>query len=90
MADIYFIGRILATPFMFLCFHPVHFFQSVRNGKRAMFLAIIRWTVFNIPMFFIMNAIMGMYGIVWSQIIVDIFTVIISFYVYFNFCVSLI
>lgn len=40
-----------------------------------------RWLVFNIPMLFLLNAIFGMFGIVWSQAAADVLTVILSFYV---------
>ncbi len=77
--------RAIATPFMFLCFHPVNFFQAVGSGGRALFLGVARWAFFNIPMLFILNAIFGMYGIVWTQSIADIMTVILSAYVYAKF-----
>ena len=33
-------------------------------------------------MLFLLNHIIGMYGIVWSQVCADILTVLLSFYVY--------
>ena len=77
--------RCLATPFMFLCFHMVHFFQAVGEGKDAMILAVIRWAVFNIPMLFLFRWLFGMYGIVWTQLTADIFTVMVTYYVYDRF-----
>ena len=44
-----------------------------------------RWLVFNIPMLFLLNAIFGMYGIVWSQTAADILTVALSFFVYHKY-----
>ena len=43
------------------------------------------WTVYNIPMLFIMNAIFGMYGLVWSQLCADILTVTLSLWVHRRF-----
>lgn len=77
--------RCLATPFMFMCFHIVNLFQAVGKGNKALFLAVVRWMVFNIPMLFLFNAVFGMYGIVCTQIVADIFTVAVSFYVYYRF-----
>lgn len=74
--------RILATPLMFLSFFTVYLFQAFGKGNKALFLGIMRWAVFNIPMLFILNKIIGMYGIVWSQITADILTVALSLYVY--------
>ena len=70
--------RVLATPFMFLSFHPVNFFQAVGQGGRAFTLAFIRWSIFNISMLFILNAVMGMTGLVWTQMLADILTVVVS------------
>ena len=74
--------RCLATVFMFMSFYHVNLFNSYGRGKEALFLGVMRWAVFNIPMLFILNAIIGMYGIVWTQLIADIITVIISFYIH--------
>ena len=77
--------RCIATPFMFLCFHLVHFFQAVGEGRISLSLAVIRWAVFNIPMLFILNALIGMRGLVLTQILADICTVIVSYVIYFRF-----
>lgn len=74
--------RILATPLMFLSFFTVYLFQGFGKGGKALFLGVMRWAVFNIPMLFILNGIIGMYGIVWSQVTADILTVALSIYVY--------
>lgn len=71
--------RCLATVFMFISFYHVNLFNGYGKGGHALFLGIMRWLVFNIPMLFILNKIIGMYGIVWSQLAADILTVILSF-----------
>ena len=70
--------RCLATTFMFLCFFHVHLFNGYGQGKYALFLGVTRWAVFNIPMLFILNAVIGMYGLVWTQLFADILTVALS------------
>lgn len=74
--------RCLATPLMFMSFFTVYVFQGFGEGNKSLFLGVMRWAVFNIPMLFILNHIIGMYGIVWSQVCADILTVSLSFYVY--------
>ncbi len=74
--------RVLATPLMFLSFFTVYLFQAFGLGQRSLFLGIVRWLVFNIPMLFILNSIFGMYGIVSSQVTADTLTVIMSYIVY--------
>lgn len=78
-------ARSPATPFMFMCFHLVNFFQAVGYGDKALFLGTARWVVFNIPLLFIMNYIFGMYGIVWTQVVADVMMTIVSMIVYKNF-----
>ena len=77
--------RSLATVLMFLSFFHVHLFNSFGRGREALFLGVVRWAVFNIPMLFLLNGIFGMYGIVWSQFTADILTVSLSFYVFARF-----
>jgi Na+-driven multidrug efflux pump len=77
--------RCLATPLMFMSFFTVYTFQGFGRGERSLFLGIMRWAVFNIPMLFMLNHFIGMYGIVWSQVTADILTVALSAYVYFSF-----
>lgn len=75
-------ARVLATPLMFLSFFHVHLFNGFGEGGYALFLGVMRWLVFNIPMLFLLNAVFGMYGIVWSQVTADVLTVALSLWVY--------
>ena len=77
--------RCLATPLMFLSFFHVFLFNAFGKGKPALFLGVTRWLVFNIPMLFLLNAVIGMNGIVWSQVTADTLTVILSLIVYRRF-----
>lgn len=74
--------RVLATPLMFMSFFTVYVFQAFGKGNISLFLGVVRWMVFNIPMLFLLDALFGIYGIVWSQIIADVLTVLLSLYVY--------
>ncbi len=74
--------RCLATPLMFASFFTVYVFQGLGKGRVSLFLGVMRWCAFNIPMLFILNRLMGMYGLVWSQLAADILTVTLSFIVY--------
>ncbi len=78
-------ARVLATPLMFLSFFHVYVFNGFGKGGHALFLGVMRWVVFNIPMLFLLNAIFGMYGIVWSQVTADVLTVALSLFVYHRF-----
>ncbi|MBQ3347526.1 MAG: hypothetical protein IJG39_10605, partial [Synergistaceae bacterium] len=78
-------ARSLATPFMFICFHLVNFFQAVGFGGRALALGSARWVVFNIPLLFVMNWLFGMYGIVWTQVVADVMMAALSVWTYHSF-----
>ena len=75
-------ARCFATPLMFLCFSMVHFTQAIGRGGASFRLAVIRQLVFNIPMLFLMNRLFGMMGIVWTQALADLCTVIVSYLIY--------
>lgn len=70
--------RCLATILMFLSFFHVHLFNGYGRGREALFLGVMRWAVFNIPMLFVLNAIFGIYGLVWAQFAADVLTVVLS------------
>lgn len=74
--------RVLATPLMFISFFTVHLFQAFGKGRVALFLGVSRWLGLNIPMLFLLNALFGMFGIVWAQVTADTLTVLLSAYVY--------
>lgn len=77
--------RVLATPLMFMSFFTVYLFQAFGMGDKSLLLGVTRWLVFNIPMLFVLNAVFGMYGIVWSQAVADVLTVTLSLAVYRRF-----
>ena len=77
--------RAIATIMMFLSFIYVHFFQAVGKGDYALLLVVLRWAVINIPMLFLLNRVLGMYGIVWSQFISDTIVAALSYLIYRRF-----
>lgn len=72
--------RCLATPLMFASFFTVYVFQGLDKGQKALFLGVMRWA--DIPMLFLLNAVIGMYGLVWPQLCADILTVTLSYIVF--------
>ena len=72
-------ARCFAPPFMFLSFHIVHFMQAVDRGRISFYLAVIRQLALNIPILFLFNALFGMTGVIWTQLMADIINVIVSY-----------
>ena len=72
----------IAVPFMLFNLQISFTFQAMGMGKESLILSSLRQGVVNIPLLFIMNAAFGLYGIVWTQLISDIITGVISYIVY--------
>ena len=75
-------ARCFAPPLMFLSFHMVHFMNAVGRGKVSLWLAVIRQVFLNIPILFLLNALFGMSGIIWTQVTADLLNVIASYIIY--------
>ena len=77
--------RSMAAVLMFFCFFVVFLFQGLGNGKVSFWLGVIRWAGLNIPMLFILRHFIGMYGLVWSQLVSDLLTIVISYTFLFRY-----
>ena len=77
--------RTPATVMMFMCFYHVNLFNGYGRGEKALLLGVSRWVVFNIPMLFILNYFVGMYGIVLAQFVADSFMAALSFAIHRSF-----
>ena len=72
----------IAVPMMIFNVQISFTFQAMGMGKQSLILSSLRQGLVNIPLLFVMNAAFGLYGIVWTQIISDVITMIISYIVY--------
>lgn len=72
----------LATPLTICNFHICYTLQAMGKGTASLVLSACRQGVFNIPLLFLMNCWSGLYGIVWTQLIADTLTVILSLFIY--------
>ena len=75
-------ARCFATPLMFLSFSMVHFMQAIGRGEVSFVLAVVRQIIFNIPILLLLHALFGVMGIVWTQLVGDTLTVIVSYLIY--------
>ena len=75
-------ARCFATPLMFLSFSMVHFMQAIGPGEVSFVLAVVRQIIFNIPIMLLLHALFGVMGIVWTQLVGDTLTVIVSYLIY--------
>ena len=68
----------LATPLTVCCFHATYTLQAMGKGRESMLLACCRQGVILIPLLFLMNLLFGLTGLVWTQLVADAITVILS------------
>ncbi|MDE6748658.1 MAG: MATE family efflux transporter [Lachnospiraceae bacterium] len=72
----------LATPLTICNFHICYTLQAMGKGNASLVLSACRQGIFNIPLMIMMNHWFGLYGIVWTQLIADTLTVILSLFIY--------
>lgn len=62
----------IGAPFSACAYAVISFFQAVGCGMKSFILAILRKGILDIPMMFLLNAVVPIYGIVWATPIADI------------------
>ena len=72
----------LATPLMICNIQMSYTFQAMGMGKQSLFLTSCRQGLINIPLLFLMNALFGVYGVVWTQFVADLLTAVLSVVLY--------
>ena len=74
-------GFCIGLPFLCLDFITVGVFQSVGMGKHALFFAVARKVLLEIPAIFIMDKIYPLYGLAYTQFIAEFVLAIIAIFV---------
>lgn len=69
----------LAVPLMIFNFQMSFTFQAMGMGKQSLILSSLRQGIINIPLLFLMNRLFGLDGIVWTQLVSDVLTTVISY-----------
>ena len=72
----------LAVPLMIFNFQLSFTFQAMGMGKQSLILSSLRQGLVNIPLLFIMHHFFGLYGVVWTQLVSDAITSLISYAIY--------
>lgn len=75
----------LATPLMICNFHISFMFQAVGKGPQSLVVACCRTGIVQIPLLFLMNAVVGLSGLAWTQVISDAVTLVIALFLYSRF-----
>lgn len=75
----------LTTPMMAISYLITTMFQAMGQGRRALVISVFRKATIDVPLMFLMNRIVPLYGIFWVQPIVDTLSVGLSFALYRGF-----
>lgn len=65
-------GFCLGLPFLSIDFLAVGVFQAVGMGRESLLFAILRKIVLEIPALFILNAMVGLYGLAYAQFCAEV------------------
>ena len=72
----------LSVPVMQMNFLTNTTFQAMGKGWQSLVLTACRQGLINIPLLFLMDHLFGLFGIVWTQLIADSLTLVISMGLY--------
>ena len=77
-------GRCFALPFMMIGYVITNYMNAIGKGNVSFILALIRHLVLIIPIMLIMNAIWGIDGFTWSEMVADVSNTIVAFIIFWN------
>ena len=76
----------LSTPLMIMNFQKIYCLQAMGKGKESLILGILRQALFAIPITYIMNHFLQIYGVVSAQMVSDAITAIFATWIYRRVC----
>jgi putative MATE family efflux protein len=75
----------LTTPVMAISYLITTMFQATGQGKRALAISLFRKTTVDVPLMFLMNRLIPLYGLLMVQPIVDTLSIGLAFALYHDF-----
>lgn len=75
----------LSTPLMICNFHISFMFQAVGKGPQSLLLSSCRTGFVHIPMLYVINALAGLNGLAWTQVISEGVTLALALLLYRRF-----
>lgn len=73
---------VTAMPLMSVCYPMIIQFQAMGRAKESLICSILRKGVLDIPLLFLMDAVLPLYGLMWVQPMVDGISMIVSLALY--------
>ena len=62
---------VTAMPLMSVCYPLIIRFQATGRSREALICSVLRKGVIDVPLLFLMDALLPLYGLMWVQPIVD-------------------
>ena len=75
----------LSTPLMICNFHISFKFQALGKGPQSLLLSSCRAGLVHIPMLYVINALAGLNGLAWTQVISEGVTLALALLLYRRF-----
>ncbi len=69
---------VLAMPFMAFCYPMIIQFQAIGRAKEALITSVLRKGVLDVPLLFLMDSLLPLYGCMWVQPIVDFISLLVA------------
>lgn len=69
---------------MMIGYHVVNYMNAIDKGKISFLLAVIRHIVLIIPIMLLMNAIWGLGGLIWSQLVADALNALVACLIFYK------
>ena len=73
---------VLAMPMMSICYPMITQFQAMGMAKESLICTVLRKGVLDIPLLFLMDRLIPLYGCTMVQPIVDCISMIVAIYFY--------
>lgn len=73
---------VIAMPLMSVCYPMIIQFQAMGRAKESLICSILRKGVLDIPLLFIMDALLPLYGLMWVQPLVDGISLVVAMMLY--------
>ena len=75
----------IGGPFSACAYALISFFQATGKGIRSLILALLRKGVLDIPLMYILNPIIPIYGIVWATPLADMICCVVALILFLRF-----
>jgi len=75
----------IGAPFSACAYACISFFQAIGYGMHSMLLAIFRKGILDIPLMFLFQFLLPIYGIVWATPVTDMICCLIALFLYLRF-----